>query len=118
MDETPVDSPTSNDPPPPVAEAAPSLPTAATPAAVTPAAVPAKPSAEELKAALKAFKKRIKVTQLDQDSRVGRSPLTGGKSQILSITPPNQYPRAVWEALAAEGKLKYVGEGMYELRAP
>jgi hypothetical protein len=114
MDETPAESSLPNDPPSPTVEAAPSLPTAATPAP----AAPAKPSAEELKAALKAFKKRIKVTQLDQDSRVGRSPLTGGKSQILSITPPNQYPRAVWEALAAEGKLKYVGEGMYELRAP
>lgn len=114
MDETPAESSLPNDPPSPTAKAAPSPQADATPAP----AAPAKPTPEELKAALKAFKKRIKVTQLDQDSRVGRSPLTGGKSQILSITPPNQYPRAVWEALAAEGKLKYVGEGMYELRAP
>lgn len=118
MDETPAESSLPNDPPPPAAETSPSPQADATPAPATPAAAPAKPSAEELKAALKAFKKRIKVTQLDQDSRVGRSPLTGGKSTITSITPPNQYPRAVWDALAAEGKLKYVGQGMFELRAP
>src|SRR5262245_1358470 len=74
------------------------------------------PSPETLKAALKAFKKRIKLTQLDQDSRVGKSPLTSGKSMILSITPPNQYPTEVWDALVAQGKLKYAGQGMYELK--
>lgn len=77
-----------------------------------------KPSPEELKAAMKAFKKRIKMTQLDSDSSFTKSPLSGGKTQILGITPPNQYPKAVWDALVAEGKLKYVGQGMYELRAP
>lgn len=89
-------------------------------AAANPSTPPAaqKPSPEELKAALKAFKKRIKVTQLDSDSSFTKSPLSGGKTQILSITPPNQYPKAVWDALVAEGKLKYVGQGMYELRAP
>lgn len=87
-------------------------------AAANPAPPAAKPSAEELKAAFKAFKKRIKMTQLDSDSSFTKSPLSGGKSQILGITPPNQYPKAVWDALAAEGKLKYVGQGMYELRAP
>lgn len=81
-----------------------------------PAPTPAEPSPETLKAALKAFKKRIKLTQLDQDSRVGKSPLTSGRSTILSISPPNQYPTAVWDALVAQGKLKYAGQGMYELR--
>ena len=84
----------------------------------SPPASSQKPSPEELKAALKAFKKRLKVTQLDADSGFTKSPLSGGRSQILSITPPNQYPRAVWDALVAEGKLKYAGQGMYELRAP
>jgi hypothetical protein len=77
---------------------------------------PTPPTAEEKKAAYKAFKKRIKLTQLDQDSRVGKNPLTGGKSTIAAITPPNQYPKAVWDALVAEGKLKYAGQGMYELK--
>jgi hypothetical protein len=89
-----------------------------TAAAANPSPPAAKPSPEELKAALKAFKKRLKVTQLDADSGFTKSPLSGGRSQILSITPPNQYPRAVWDALVAEGKLKYAGQGMYELRAP
>jgi hypothetical protein len=74
------------------------------------------PSPETLKAALKAFKKRIKVMQLDQDSQISKSPLTGGRSTILSITPPNQYPTEVWDALVKDGKLKYAGQGMYELR--
>ena len=84
------------------------------PPAATPA-TPAGPSPETLKAAFKAFKKRIKVTQLDQDSRIGKSPLTSGRSVILSISPPNQYPTSVWDALVAQGKLKYAGQGMYEL---
>src|SRR5215207_1476708 len=36
---------------------------------------------EELKKALKAFKKRLKLTQLEEDSRLGHSPLTGAKSK-------------------------------------
>jgi len=92
------------------------VPDAAVPEVAVPAAaVPEAPSAETLKAALKAFKKRIKVTQLDQDSRVGRSPLSSNRTQILSISPPNQYPTSVWQALVAQGKLKYAGQGMYEL---
>jgi len=70
---------------------------------------------DTLKAAFKAFKKRLKITQLDNDSRVGRSPLTGGRSTVVSISPPNQYPTAVWDALVKEGKLRYAGQGMYEL---
>lgn len=85
-----------------------------TPESPTPAA--SGPSPETLRAALKAFKKRIKVMQLDQDSQISKSPLTGGRSMILGITPPNQYPTAVWDALVKEGKLKYAGQGMYELR--
>jgi hypothetical protein len=78
---------------------------------------PAPPAvtAEEKKAAFKAFKKKMKVTQLDEDSRYGKSPLSGGKTQIAAITPPNQYGKAVWDALVAEGKLKYAGQGMYEM---
>ena len=74
------------------------------------------PTPEELKAAYKAFKKRLKVTQLDHDSRVGKSPMSSGGTQLTAITPPNQYSRAVWDALVKEGKMKYAGEGMYELR--
>lgn len=80
----------------------------------TPAPEP--PSKEELNLALKAFRKRIKLTQLDDDSRLGRGPMSGGsRSRIVAITPPNQFPRAVWDELARQGKLKYAGNGLYEL---
>ena len=43
---------------------------------------------DELKKALKAFKKRMKLTRLDDDSKLGHSPLTGGKKdQIVAIQP-------------------------------
>jgi hypothetical protein len=69
-----------------------------------------------LKAALKAFKKRLKLTQLDDSSRIGRGPMSGGQqSSILGITPPDQYPREVWEALVKQGRLKNAGSNMYSL---
>ncbi len=71
---------------------------------------------EELKRALKAFKKRLKVTRVDDESRLGHGPMSGGGgSSIVAITPPNQYPQAVWEELVRQGKLKHAGQGMYEL---
>ena len=83
--------------------------------AAAPAPSPAAgPSDETLKAALKAFKKRLKLTQLDFDSRIGRGPMSSGSaSRIAGITPPNQYPREVWEELVKQGKLKHAGHGMY-----
>jgi hypothetical protein len=71
-------------------------------------------SPDVLKAALKAFKKRLKLTQLDDASRIGHGPMSGGHgSSIAGITPPDQYPRAVWEELVKQGKLKRAGQGMY-----
>ncbi len=65
--------------------------------------------------ALKAFKKKLKVTQLDDDSRLGRSPLSGnGGEKIIAITPPSGHGKAVWEALASKGYLKRDGS-FYEL---
>lgn len=76
----------------------------------------AAPSKEELKGALKAFKKRLKLTRLDEDSKISASPLSKGKGpEIVAISPPNQYSSAVWEALVKQGKLRSVGDGMYEL---
>ncbi len=70
---------------------------------------------EELKKAFKAFKKRIKLTQLDGDSRLGRSPLTGSKESVVSIQPPTGFGRSVWEELADKGFLKRDGGGFYAL---
>jgi hypothetical protein len=75
-----------------------------------------KPSKDELKQALKAFKKRLKLTQLDDESQLSRRPVTGGKpSGVVAITPPNQFPQAVWDELVRQGKLKKGGQGTYEL---
>lgn len=77
---------------------------------------PSEPTKEQLKAAFKAFKKRLKLSQLDEDSRLGRNPLTGGqRNSIVAIVPPNQYPPEVWEALVKQGKLKRAGGGTYEI---
>ena len=89
-------------------------PAGVTPPAPAAAAPPAAPSAETLKAAFKAYKKRLKLTQLDDASRIGRAPNhAGGHSSIAGITPPDQYPKAVWEALADQGKLRRAGHGTY-----
>jgi hypothetical protein len=83
--------------------------TSATPAAGGPA--PA-----ELKLALKAFKKRLKLTRLDAESRLGVGPLSSGSTWgVVAIAPPNQYPRAIWDELVKQGKLKNAGHGLYSL---
>ncbi len=80
---------------------------------------PTGPTPQELKSALKAFRKRLKLTQLDDQSRLGYGPMTGGQqSSIVAITPPDQFPAAVWEELARQGKLKRAGSGMYALGQP
>jgi hypothetical protein len=74
------------------------------------------PTLQELKAAFKAFKKRLKLTLLDAESEIGRNPMSSGrKSEIVAITPPNQFPQAVWDQLVKQGKLKHAGHGTYEL---
>jgi hypothetical protein len=74
------------------------------------------PTKEDLKAAMKAFKKRLKLTRLEEESKLTRRPVTSGRpSDIVAITPPNQFPPAIWEELVKQGKLKSAGHGMYEL---
>jgi hypothetical protein len=74
------------------------------------------PSTEdELKKAFKAFKKKLKLQQLDDDSRLGRSPLTGAKSTVVAIQPPAGFGREVWQELAEKGFLKSDGGGLYTL---
>ncbi|MHC4444763.1 MAG: hypothetical protein ACYTF1_18430 [Planctomycetota bacterium] len=92
-----ADEPESESQPPPPADGGPGIP------------------AEELKKAYKAFKKRLKLTRLDDESRLGRGATSkGGKSSIQAIQPPLQYPKAVWDELVRQGKLRYVGHGLYE----
>ena len=68
---------------------------------------------EDLKKALKAFKKRIKLTRLDDESGLSR----GGnkKSGITGITPPTGHPPGIWEELVKLGKLKREMGGTYSV---
>lgn len=87
---------------------------------------PAKPTIDEsieeqvLRDAMKAFRKRLKLTKLDHESKLGRSPLSTGRgADFESILPPHQFPQAVWETLTARGELTSTGRGFYMLpKAP
>lgn len=69
-----------------------------------------------IKRAMKAFRKRLKLTHLNEESKLGRNPLTSGKkSQVVAIMPPRQYPLEVWQELVRQGRLKDTGSGFYEL---
>ncbi len=69
-----------------------------------------------LKRALKAYRKRLKVTLLDAESSLGGGPFSAGrKSEIVGITPPRRYPAEVWQELVRQKRLVDSGQGMYEL---
>jgi hypothetical protein len=68
---------------------------------------------EELKRALKAFKKRLKLTRLDDESGLSRG--GGKKSGITGITPPAGHPPGIWEELVHLGKLKREMSSTYSL---
>jgi hypothetical protein len=69
-----------------------------------------------LKRALKAYRKRLKLMRLDDESSASRNPLSkGDASGITGIRPPAQYPAEVWEMLVVQGKLREAGGGLLEL---
>ncbi|WP_339734668.1 hypothetical protein [uncultured Gimesia sp.] len=77
---------------------------------------PEPPSSKELKLAMKAFRKRLKLTCLDDESRMGYGATSSGqRSSVVAIEPPHQYSRAVWQELVNQGKLKHDGGGLYSL---
>jgi len=75
------------------------------------------PTEEELRKAYKAFKKRLKLTQLDEDSKLGAGAahLSKQASRIVAIAPPPGYGKEVWEALVDRGVLRRDGIGFYAL---
>jgi hypothetical protein len=74
------------------------------------------PTPDQLRDALKAFKKRLKLIRLDDESRLGHGAMTkGGRSGVQAIQPLPQYPKAVWDELVRQGRLRYVGHGLYQL---
>ncbi|MCB9897373.1 MAG: hypothetical protein H6825_05165 [Planctomycetes bacterium] len=68
-----------------------------------------------LKRALKAFRKRLKLVRLDEESRIGGAFSKGERSGIVSIEPPDSYPRDVWAELVRDGRLRDAGHRMLEL---
>lgn len=69
-----------------------------------------------LKRAMKAYRKRLKITLLDAESSLGGGVFsTGRQSEIAGITPPTRYPASVWEELARQKRLIHSGQGTYEL---
>jgi hypothetical protein len=71
---------------------------------------------EVLRKAMKAFRRRLKLTRLDHESKLGQSPLTSGKdADFDSILPPMEYPPEVWKTLVARGELETTGRGFYML---
>ena len=68
---------------------------------------------DERKRALKAFKKRLKLTVLDEESGLSRG--NNKKSGVTGITPPTGHPPGVWEELVTLGKLKRDMGGTYSV---
>lgn len=90
------------------------------PGAVTQQQVPAEPipefSHDDKAAALRAFKKRLKILRLSDESKLGGRYTSGGRqSSIDAIPPPEEFPPLIWKALAAEGRLVDTGQGFYAL---
>ncbi|MCU0863847.1 MAG: hypothetical protein MUC36_08655 [Planctomycetes bacterium] len=71
---------------------------------------------ETLQRAMKALKKRLKVTRLDDESRLGHDAMSkGGNSGIIGVRPPTQYPAEVWQALEQKGRIRSDRHGLYEI---
>lgn len=92
-------------PPPPAPSAAPGAPQ--TPSAITP---------DTLKQAMNLFKRKLKSMRRDDESQIrGRYVTRGQASAIAAITPPRDFPPAVWQELVRLGRLKAAGGGTYQL---
>lgn len=71
-------------------------------------------SEADMKAAMRAFHKRLKLTRLDDESKLGGRYTSGGRvSKVDAIEPPKDFPPHVWDALVAAGRLKPVGKGFF-----
>lgn len=77
----------------------------------------AEPSKEELKRALQAFKKRLKLYRRDDESSLGGGKLTSGRSSgIVGIQLPEGFGPEVWQTLMAQNRIRQVpGTKTYEL---
>ncbi len=74
------------------------------------------PSADTCRRAMRAFRKRLALTRLDEESKICmHSALTKGEdSRMAAIVPPTEWPESVWQELVRQGKLRYTGHGFYQ----
>ena len=110
--------PTQTDDLEPTIDAAPLVAPVTPPASRVPdqPAAPQQVTPDQIKQAMKAFRKRLKLTKLDDESKLGTRAMTGGRhSAVVAIMAPREYPRTVWDELVKQGKLKSSGGGFYEL---
>lgn len=71
---------------------------------------------DNLKRALRAFRRKLKNYRRDDESKLGAKFVTNGRSSgISAITPPKEYPMAVWHKLVELGRLKKSGGGTFEV---
>jgi len=71
---------------------------------------------ETLKRAMKALKKRLKLTRLDDESRLGHDAMSkGAGSSIIGVHPPSQYPIEVWQELERKGRVRIDRNGLLEI---
>ena len=73
------------------------------------------PGKETCRKALQAFRKRLSLTVLDEDSRLGHGPLSKGGRASAAIIPPREWSKSVWRELVRQGKLRHIGHGLHEL---
>ncbi len=84
--------------------------------AASPTSPASQPTKDELHKALRAFRKRLKVMRLADESRLsGRLLTKGQESEIDAIQPPHEFADEVWRTLAREGRLTHTGQGFYSL---
>lgn len=71
---------------------------------------------DNLKRAMKSFRRKLKNYRRDDESKLGAKYTTSGKvSSISGVAPPSEFPPAVWDKLVEEGRLKKGGGGTLEL---
>lgn len=85
-----------------------------------PTETPTQPEVEftpgEYESAMAAFKKRLRIVRLNDESRLGGRYTSGGhRSGIDAIQPPSDHPPQIWKSLIAKGRLVNAGQGMYAL---
>lgn len=84
------------------------------PQKAAPATAPAEATHQEMKDAMHAFRKRLKLARLNDESKLGGRLMTGGKkSEIDAVEAPRDFPPRVWKALVRAGKLRDTGQGFY-----